>query len=226
MRLTQGVIIDVDGTLVNSNGARAQAWTEALKAHDHPASYDEIHRLMGLVPEQILLRTLGLGLDTPTGRAVYDRAQAIFRRRLLPRLTTFFQAADLVRWLRARGLRVAVASSDTPEVLGAILRTIGSEHLLSRAAAFEQPPDANRDVVKVALDRLGASPPNVVMIADAPHDVDAAATLHVPTIGLTCGGWTASDLSGAAAVYHDPADLLRHAARSPLGRLVSGASAA
>lgn len=222
MRLTQGVIIDIDGVLVDSNGARAQAWLEALKGQGHHATYAEVCKLQGLVPSEVLIRTAGLGLDTGEGQAIYERYLHIFRRRLLDRLVPFYRAKELVERLAMSGLRLAVASIDPPEVLLRLLKTCGAEMLYHPAESTGAATDngSNRDVIKSALDRLGASPPQVVMIADSPFDIDAAAHMNVPVIALETGGWNASELSRAIAVYRDADHLLSELPSSPVASLL------
>jgi phosphoglycolate phosphatase-like HAD superfamily hydrolase len=60
-----------------------------------------------------------------------------------------------------------------------------------------------------------------VVVGDAVWDAEAARKAGLPSIGLTCGGISAAELTegGADAVYADPADLLEHLADSPLGRI-------
>lgn len=228
MRLVPGVIIDVDGTLVDSNDARAQAWVEALRAHGHPVSHADVRPMVGVVPGEVLVRFTGFGLDTPEGRAIYDRYLHVFRVRLLPRIIPFYRAPILLERIRECGLRLAVASSDPPDILLPLLRIAGAEFLFHRAGApgHVMPAASNRDVIKAALDRLGASPPHVLMIADAPFDVDAAAQLNVPSIALRSGGWSEAELSGAEAVYEDANHLLVELASSPIASLIMSSQAA
>jgi phosphoglycolate phosphatase-like HAD superfamily hydrolase len=57
-----------------------------------------------------------------------------------------------------------------------------------------------------------------MMLGDTPYDIEAAARTEVREIALRCGGWGDSDLSGAVAIYQDPAELLRNYDSSPLRR--------
>jgi phosphoglycolate phosphatase-like HAD superfamily hydrolase len=230
MRLVPGVIIDVDGTLVDSNGARAQAWVEALNSHGHPARYEELKKLAGIVPNEILVRFTGLGLDTRAGQAIHDRYLHVFRTRLLPRIIPFYRAPLLVERIRECGLRLAVASADPPDTLLPLLRIAGAEFLFHRSGAQNAAHAAasNREVIKAALDRLGSASPHVLMLADAPFDIEAASQLNVPVIAFETGGWTEGELAGAgaAAVYADANHLLHELAQSPIASLIVASQSA
>ncbi len=72
------------------------------------------------------------------------------------------------------------------------------------------------DIVSVALKKIGLPPNEVVMIGDAPYDIESAEKIGVGTIAVRCGGFSDEDLKGALAIYDDPADLLAHYDESPL----------
>ena len=78
------------------------------------------------------------------------------------------------------------------------------------------------DIVAAAVERSGHPAGSLVMLGDTPYDVAAARRAGVRIVAVRCGGWGDADLSGAAAVYDDPAHLLRELDRSPL---VNGAHA-
>jgi phosphoglycolate phosphatase-like HAD superfamily hydrolase len=58
-------------------------------------------------------------------------------------------------------------------------------------------------------------PENLIMLGDTPYDVQASIGANVKLVGLLCGGWSMLELSGATAIYDDPADLLRWYEMSP-----------
>ena len=66
-----------------------------------------------------------------------------------------------------------------------------------------------------ALRAAKADAARTIMLGDTPYDIAAATQAGIRIVGLECGGWSASELHGAAAVYADPADLLARYAASP-----------
>jgi phosphoglycolate phosphatase-like HAD superfamily hydrolase len=78
------------------------------------------------------------------------------------------------------------------------------------------------DLVHAALAEADLPAAQVVMLGDTPYDIEAAGRAKVGVIAFRCGGWGDKDLSGALAVYEDPADLLAHYATSPLSETAAG----
>jgi phosphoglycolate phosphatase-like HAD superfamily hydrolase len=77
------------------------------------------------------------------------------------------------------------------------------------------------DIFAAALKEVGNPPTDeVIVVGDTPYDAAAAGKLHLRTIGLLCGGWTAEELqqAGCVAIYRDPADLLACYPESPLAQ--------
>ncbi len=220
MRQVRGVILDVDGTLVDSNDAHARAWLEALAERGlHPA-FDEVRRLIGAGGDKLLPRVSGIPEDSPEGRALSRRRRELFQERFLPHLRAFPGAEELLRHLRARGLKLAVASSAKQDELGPLLKLCGAGDLVHAQTSSDDvdrsKPDP--DIVQAALDSLGLAPGEVLMLGDTPYDVEAARKAGTGAIAFRCGGWDDASLAGAVAVYDGPADLLRRYDESPLAR--------
>ncbi|KAB8142731.1 HAD family hydrolase [Chloroflexia bacterium SDU3-3] len=215
----ESVILDVDGTLVDSNDAHARAWVEAFGELGIDADMAQVRSLIGKGSDHLIPEVCGAGKDSPEGRRVSERRGQIFRERYLPQLRAFPAARALAEALRGRGLRLAVASSAQADELGALLKIAGVDDLIERETSSD---DAERskpdpDIVQAALERLGSAPERTLMLGDTPYDVEAAARAGVASIALRCGGWGDNQLRGAAAVYQDPADLLARLDSSPLG---------
>ena len=220
MPQVRGVILDIDGTLVDSNDAHARAWVAALAQHGLEVPYEQVRRLIGMGGDKLLPEVGGPSADSAEGKRISARRGEIFKERYLPALEPFAGTRELLAHMRERGLKLAVASSAKREELGPLLEAAGAQDLIeeqkqtSSSDADSSKPDP--DIVQAALDRLGLPPEQVIMIGDTPFDVEAARRAGVGTIALRCGGWHDNDLGGALAVYGDPADLLAHYDSSPL----------
>lgn len=214
----KGVILDVDGTLVDSNDAHIRAWKAALSQHGYERGYEEIHRLIGMGSDNLLPTLIGVDKDTPEGKRISDSWSEIFQREYLPNLTAFPQTRELLLALKERGLKLVAASSAEEEMLGRLLEIAGAADLLEDSAssgdAENSKPDP--DIVRAALDRMGLEAGEVLMLGDTPYDIEAASKLGIATVGLRCGGWDDQGLKGAVAVYDDPADLLARLEESPI----------
>lgn len=215
----RGVILDMDGTLIDSNEAHAQAWVRALQEGGHDIPYEKVRPLIGMGGDN-LLPELGLDKESPDGERVSVRRGEIFKEQFLPDLQPFPRARDLLERMRARGLRLVVASSAKEEELEPMLARVGANGLIEGATSKD---DAERskpdpDTVAAALKSLNLPAQEVVMLGDSPYDIAAAAKAGVGVIALRCGGFSDEDLAGALALYDDPADLLEHYDASPLAQ--------
>jgi HAD superfamily hydrolase (TIGR01509 family) len=213
-----GVILDVDGTLLDSNDAHAEAWAAAFEEQGYYLSPARIRPLIGKGGDKLVPELIGLSEDSPIGRRVSRRRGEIFRAKHLPGLRPFAGARSLVERLQREGWRVVAASSSSSSDLAGLLERSGVRDLLegetSKDDAGRSKPDP--DVVCAAMGELALPAARVVMIGDTPYDIEAASRAGVPTIALRCGGWSDFDLRGAAAIYDDPGDLLQHLDESPL----------
>src|SRR5437763_16512085 len=100
MSSVRGVLLDIDGTLVDSNDAHAHAWVQALAEHGVAVPFAEVRRLVGMGADKLLPRAAGIAADSPQGERISKRRGEIFRTDYLPTLQAFPQAADLLRRLR------------------------------------------------------------------------------------------------------------------------------
>jgi HAD superfamily hydrolase (TIGR01509 family) len=218
----RGVILDVDGTLVDSNEAHARAWVEALAEQGIQVPFAKVRKLIGMGGDKLLPAAANIRADSEQGKKISGRREEIFKARYLPTLHPTPGAADLVRYMHARGLQLAVASSAKPDELKALLRVCGAEPFIDTTTSANDvarsKPDP--DVIETALPDLGLPARAVVMLGDTPYDVESARLAEVGVIAFRCGGWGDADLAGALAVYDHPADLLVHYDSSPLGEAV------
>ena len=108
------VLLDIDGTLIDSTYHHAIAWHRAFARHDlHPAVH-AIHRTIGMGGDKLVAHVAGDEVEDRVGDALRDA----WREEYLPlreEVRPLDGAAELVRELRAAGLRVALASSGDPQ---------------------------------------------------------------------------------------------------------------
>jgi HAD superfamily hydrolase (TIGR01509 family) len=215
-----GVILDVDGTLIESNDAQAQSWVEAMAEYGYSIPYEKVRRLIGKGGDKVLPETIGISKDSDEGKHISDRRGEIFKQRYLPTLQPTPGAKGLLNEMRRRGLKLSVASSAPPDELKASLQIVGASDLVEETSsskdAKESKPAPN--IVKATLKKTGFSANEVVMLGDTPYDIEAAQKIGISTIAVRCGGWGDRELVGAIAIYDDPADLLAQYDSSPLAK--------
>jgi HAD superfamily hydrolase (TIGR01509 family) len=219
----KAVLLDIDGTLLDSNDAHAKAWVTALERHGQVAYYPQVRRLIGMGGDKVIPMLLGISESTPIVKQIIKARTEIFIEDHLPHLRPTDGARRLLDRIRSEGLQLVVATSAGDE-LPALLKQAGIEDMLPVKATSEDADQSkpDGDIVQAALQKAGLDASQAVMLGDTPYDIMAARAAGVDTISLRCGGWwTDADLSEAAARYDSPAILLRHWSDSPLARASS-----
>jgi HAD superfamily hydrolase (TIGR01509 family) len=216
-RKLQGVLLDVDGTLIDSNDAHAESWSEALREFGRDVRASQVRPLIGMGGDKLLPRLLGVDADSPEGLRFSERRGRIFREQYVPRLRPTRGARELVARLRKEGLTLIIATSAQEEELEAMLRQVGLDDLIPQKTSADDAEHSkpDPDIVQAALRKAGLGAEAALLLGDTPYDVEAARRAAVGTVALLCGGWDADALSGAVAIYEDPADLVHHFTASP-----------
>jgi HAD superfamily hydrolase (TIGR01549 family) len=205
------VLLDIDGTLLDSTYHHALAWSRAFADAGHPVPVWRVHRLIGMGGDRLVPAVTDEETAARIGDEVKERWERAYDE-MIDRTRLFPGARELLDGLRATGVEVVLASSSIPKHAEHALELLQADE---RADAWTTSEDAEEskphpELLDKAMERVDAS--RAVMIGDATWDVVAARQRGIPTIGLRCGGFGADELlgSGAVAVYDDPADLLAH----------------
>ena len=216
---TKAVLFDVDGTLIDSNDAHAEAWIKAFREFDVRVDPIEVRRSIGMGGDKLMPRVSGLEEESPLGEKISRRRGEIFKEELLPTLKPFPGAHDLIAEIGARGWTTVAASSASKSDLKALLKIANATQLMddwtSSDDADQSKPEP--DIIHAALDRAKAMPNQAIMIGDTPYDVAAARSAGVRVVAFRCGGWIDPDLTGAIEIYDGPWDLLSRLERSVIG---------
>ncbi|HAZ45474.1 MAG TPA: hydrolase [Cyanobacteria bacterium UBA11369] len=213
------VILDVDGTLVISNDAHAQAWVEAFATYGYDVPFEKVRPLIGMGGDQVIPKMVpGLDSEEGDGKAISEKRKELIIKKFAPTLPAAPGARDLILKMQQSSLRLIIATSATSEELSLLLKAAKVDDLLQEATTSSDAEHSKPepDIVEAALKKLNLEADRVVMIADTPYDIEAASKCGVGTIAFRCGGFDDSQLEGAIAIYNDGADLLAHYNESPL----------
>jgi phosphoglycolate phosphatase-like HAD superfamily hydrolase len=215
------VLLDIDGTLIDSNDAHARAWVDSLREHGYVVPFEQIRPLIGMGGDKVLPELTGLDPESGEAARMSVTRSELFLHRELPKLRPTRGARELLEHMLAVGLELVVATSAKTDEVRALLEQAGVSDLIQLASSAD---DAERskpdpDIVQAALRLSGSQAAHSAMIGDTPYDVEAAARARVPAIALRCGGWwDDAALAQATAIYDDPADLLARFDESVLAR--------
>jgi HAD superfamily hydrolase (TIGR01509 family) len=199
----RAVILDIDGTLLDSNDAHAEAWKEVGQEFGKSIPFHAARALIGMGGDKVLPRLTGLKEDDPRGKEILDRRGEIFRERYLPKLQPLPGARDLLTRLKRDGLHLVVATSADEEEVSLLLERAGVRDLIEDTASSGDVDESKPapDIVEAALERAACLPNQAVMIGDTPYDVLAAQRAGVAIVTVRSGGWGDRDLVGSIEIY-------------------------
>lgn len=213
-------MLDVDGTLVDSNDAHARSWVEIFRQDDFDVTYAQVRALIGMGGDKLVRALTGLDIDHGRGKDLTSRRKTLFLRDYLPSLGATAGAHDLVLRMREDRIKLVIATSAGEDELNALLEQAGLSELIHQRTTSDD-ADASKpdpDIIHAAMQRGGLDARRTIMLGDTPYDIEAADRADVRTIALRCGGWWADDaLGGAIGIYDAPADLVREYSESALG---------
>jgi HAD superfamily hydrolase (TIGR01549 family) len=211
-------ILDIDGTLVDSNYFHAVAWYRAMVAHGHSLPMWRIHRAIGMGSDQLIGELLGDEVEEREGDDIRDAEKERYFE-LIEEVRPLAGARELIVDLKERGRTVVLASSAKPEEVDHYLDLLDAREL---ADAWTTSGDVERtkpypDLVDAALERAGGGP--AVMVGDSVWDCKSAENAGVDTIAVLTGGFSDSELlkAGAVVVFASIEDLRQRLSWTPLG---------
>ena len=215
----EAALLDVDGTLIDSNYQHTLAWYRAFRQHGIVLPVWRIHRAIGMGGDQLVPALVGDETDRHKGDTIRDTRDSIYKDELMGEVEPLDGAHDLIADLKERGLRVVLASSSPEDELDHYLQLLDASDLVD---AWTTKDDVERtkpapDLVLAALEKSGAQ--DAVMIGDTRWDIEAAAKVNVETICVITGGWSKDELleAGAVAVFESVEELRRRLDEPPLG---------
>jgi HAD superfamily hydrolase (TIGR01509 family) len=222
------VLFDIDGTLVDSNYLHVDTWDRAFQQNGHPVDIWRIHRAIGMDSAELLKALLG---DDPDG--VADAAKELhgeLYKNEAGRLRPFDGAAELVRTLLDRGIKVVLATSAPEDELKILLGVLGlsEDEVATTSSGDVEMAKPEPGIIEAALEKAGVAPERAVMVGDTIWDVIAAKRAGVATIGVRSGGVSEEELTGRGAieVHDDTRALLEGGPDTVLGRILARPSAA
>ena len=220
--MTEAVIFDLDGTLLDSVDLHAKAWQEAFQHFGYDFSYEDIRSQIGKGGDQLLPFFLSPEDVEAKGKALQDFRGPLFKRKYLSQVKPFPGVRELFKRIKSNGQRLAVASSAKGDELKVFEQIAKIDDLVDveTSSADVERSKPHPDIFEVALERLGARTrrDRVIVVGDTPHDAEAAGKAGLRTVGVLCGGFAEADLrkAGCVAIFEGPEDLLQRYDESPL----------
>lgn len=216
--MVRAVLLDIDGTLVDSNYLHVETWARAFSELELEVDGWRIHRCIGMDSSRLLAELLG-----EDASRFGDEAKRLHSRYFMengPRLRTFAGARELLRSLDGRGLTVVLSTSAPEDELAMLLQVIDSEAAVAAVTSAKDVEEAKPqpDVVEAALRESGVEATEAIFVGDTVWDVVAAYRAGLGCVGVMSGGISRAELvdAGAVAVYEDAKQLLEQLDDSPI----------
>lgn len=201
------VLLDLDGTLVDSVYVHVVAWQRALDEAGYRVAMAKIHAAIGMGSDRLLPWLLGEHPDDAESLADSHRRRFLVEA---DRLRPTAGARALLDDLDRRRVPYLVSTSAAPDERDALLAALGREDLPVTGADDVSSTKPAPDLLLAACEQLGAAPARTTMVGDAPWDAMAARRAGMASVAVLCGGFADATLrdAGAQRVVSAPIDLV------------------
>ena len=199
--MVEAVILDIDGTLVDTNYQHAIAWDRAFARHGAHVELWRIHRHIGIGGDQLVAELAGEDVEESSGDDIRDAESDLYGE-LIKEVRVIEGACELIERLADRGVKIVLASSAKSDEVEHYVEMLDAEDRTDWTTSSDvENTKPEPDLVEAALAK--ADTRNAVMVGDTVWDVKAAKRAGVETIGVLTGGFSEAELNeaGAVAVY-------------------------
>jgi HAD superfamily hydrolase (TIGR01549 family) len=211
-------ILDIDGTLVDTNYQHSIAWYRAFRQHGIVLPMWKIHTHIGMGGDQLVASLTSESVDESLGDDIRSAEKALYMA-LIEEVEPVEEAREFIADLKKRGHTVVLASSAKEDEVEHYLDLLDARGLADAwtTSADVESTKPEPDLVKAALEKGGGG--DAVMVGDTPWDIKAASGADVPTVAVITGGFSRAELeeAGAAAVFESVAELRDGLSDTPLG---------
>ncbi|MGZ8868341.1 MAG: HAD family hydrolase [Thermoanaerobaculia bacterium] len=207
----QGILFDIDGTLVDSNDIHARVWVEAFQHFGKAVELETVREHIGkggdlLVPDILNAREM-----REFGEKLQEYRGPLFKERYIKTIRPFPRAGENLRTLHEMGIRIVLSSSADPEEVEYYSGLLGIEDLLEGTtskedAEFSKP---SPEIFQAGLKRLKTDPARTLVVGDTPYDILAAHRAALPIAAVLSGGFERKLLEKAEFLFADVEELVR-----------------
>jgi HAD superfamily hydrolase (TIGR01549 family) len=207
----EGIIWDVDGTLVDSNDLHTRCWQEAFGHFGKHIEYEVVRRQIGKGGDLLVPDLLNAKEMRRFGEEVKSYRSELYKRDYLPRVKPFFDVRGMFERLRERGIVMALASSSNSDEVEYYTRLLGVADLLQAStskkdAVWSKP---SPEIFQAALERLGTRDARTLAVGDTPYDILAAHRVPLAVTAVLSGGFPPELLAKAEFVFDNVQQLER-----------------
>lgn len=204
MRL-EAILLDIDGTLIDSNDKHTDCWVEAFAHFDKQVAWDEIRGQIGKGGDLLVPDTMNAREMQAFGEKLKKYRGELWKEKYMDGVRPFPGAVEAIRALHERGAKLAFASSSNPDEVEYYVELLGVGDLLTgttskKDAEFSKP---SPEIFRAALERVKGDPARTLAVGDTPYDILAAHRTPVPIAAVLCGGFPRESLAKAEFLFDD-----------------------
>ncbi|HEY1593723.1 MAG TPA: HAD family hydrolase [Solirubrobacteraceae bacterium] len=212
-------VLDIDGTLVDTNYQHALAWFRAFRAHGIVLELWRIHRHIGMGGDQLVRAVTDDSTEGELGDQIREAEKRHYLA-LIDEVEPMDGSRELIEALKRRGHKVVLASSAKQDEVDHYLDQLDARDLADAwtTSADVEATKPRPDLVQSALERIGGAASEAVMVGDTPWDVEAASRAGVGAVAVRTGGFGADELreAGAIAIFESVQELRERLDETPL----------
>ena len=201
-------ILDIDGTLVDTNFQHAIAWYRAFKQHEIVLPIWRIHRHIGMGGDQLIAALCDDATEEKLGDEIRTAEKALYFE-LIDEVRPLEGSRELIEDLKDRGHSVVLASSAKADEVEHYLDLLDARELADdwTTSADVEATKPQPDLVTAAMEKAGDD--KAVMVGDTTWDCEAAKRAGVETVAVLTGGFSEAELrdAGAVAVFQSIEEL-------------------
>lgn len=209
--LTQAFLLDIDGTLVDSNDKHAHCWVEAFAHFGKTVEWDVIRNQIGKGGDLLVPDTLNAREMRRFGEELQKFRGELWKERFMNTVEPFPGVVDSIRALHDRGVKLAFASSSSSEEVEYYVDLLGVGDLLEGTTSKEdaQFSKPSPEIFQAALKTVKSDPAFTFAVGDTPYDILAAHRMALPVVAVRCGGFAEELLAKAEFVFDDLNEMIR-----------------
>jgi HAD superfamily hydrolase (TIGR01509 family) len=218
--MTSAAILDVDGTLVDTNYHHALAWYRAFRQHGIVLPVWRIHRHIGMGGDHLVKALAGEEVEREQGEDIRSAEKPLYMA-MIEEVEPLEEAREFIEDLKETGYSVVLASSAKNDEVEHYLDRLDARELADdwTTSADVEATKPEPDLVPAALEKAEADAEDAVMVGDSTWDCEAAKRAGVETLAVLTGGFSEQELrdAGAAAVFGSIMELRESIDETPLG---------
>ena len=180
------LLFDFDGTLLDTNELIIQTFLFVLDEH-YPGRYDRSEVLHFIGPS---LEQTFTAIDPERVEELTVQYRTLNRTMHDELVEEYDGVAETLRLLKAQGLKMAIVSTKRSETIRHGLNFMGVSDIFDVLVGLDHVsnPKPHPEPLHLALEQLGASHDEALMIGDNSHDIEGGKNAGVRTAGVA---WTA-----------------------------------